>query len=328
MGARPAVSICIPTWQGADVLGNAIDCALAQTVTDSEIIIAVDGSTDGTRQLAESRARTEPRIRVISQPHRVGWSRNVNAALAAVEGEHFFLYPHDDTITPDYVERLLAVLEANPDAGSACGAVRLRMPDGRESLTVGESFNERPVGRMRRFLIGDDRGAVLRALTRRRLLTNRLRLAEGSLSGFRAHLAYVFELIAAAPCIQLPDELYVRDAMRPSGLVKTWVDLGADIVVGDLSKVAAALLATIKAHAPNRAREHLATLVLIDVAERMHHTFKSRKLGAPPAINHLHPDFDENAVEARIASLPDGWTARASAKWRKAIRLAESAARS
>ncbi len=63
-GRMPAVSVIIPTHNRLPMVLNAVESALAQTFGDREIIVADDGSTDGTA--AALRQRFAERVRLIS----------------------------------------------------------------------------------------------------------------------------------------------------------------------------------------------------------------------------------------------------------------------
>ena len=66
----PKISVVIPTYNRADKVGKTIDSALAQTVTDLEVIVIDDGSTDDTAKvLAE---KYGDRIRSFAQPNQGG----------------------------------------------------------------------------------------------------------------------------------------------------------------------------------------------------------------------------------------------------------------
>ena len=46
MRYEPKVTIVIPVYNGSNFLAEAIDCALAQTYQNCEILVVNDGSTD------------------------------------------------------------------------------------------------------------------------------------------------------------------------------------------------------------------------------------------------------------------------------------------
>ncbi|WP_338503901.1 glycosyltransferase family 2 protein [Sphingomonas kaistensis] len=96
------VSIIIPTFNRAPLLGEAIDSALAQG-GDNEVIVVDDGSTDDTPALL---ARYGDRISVLRQQNQ-GPSAARNLAANAARGEYLFFADSDDLIEPDAVSMLL-----------------------------------------------------------------------------------------------------------------------------------------------------------------------------------------------------------------------------
>lgn len=108
----PRVSVLIPTWNNEATLGRAIDSILAQTVSDLELLVLDDGSTDSSREIAA--AYDDPRIRVLSLPHR-GISETLNEGLREARSEVVAVQDADDWSLPERLERELAVLDAEPD---------------------------------------------------------------------------------------------------------------------------------------------------------------------------------------------------------------------
>ena len=112
------VSVIIGTWNRAGYLGEAIRSILGQTVQELELIVADDGSTDGTDAVVAQ--YDDPRLRYLPGPH-VGISRNLNRALAEARAPYAALLDSDDWSYPTRLERQLAVLDARPEV-AAVGA--------------------------------------------------------------------------------------------------------------------------------------------------------------------------------------------------------------
>jgi dolichol-phosphate mannosyltransferase len=78
--ASPSVWIVIPTYNERENIGPITDAVLA-TVPDARILIVDDGSPDGTGELADDIARTNPAIEVLHRPGKQGLGRAYVAAF-------------------------------------------------------------------------------------------------------------------------------------------------------------------------------------------------------------------------------------------------------
>lgn len=106
------ISVCMATWQGERWLGKQLDSLLAQLGMDDELIIADDGSTDGTQALVQ--ARSDARIRFLATSgKRLGPVYNLERALCAARGEYVFLCDQDDIWLPGKVVACLEALRHN-----------------------------------------------------------------------------------------------------------------------------------------------------------------------------------------------------------------------
>jgi glycosyltransferase involved in cell wall biosynthesis len=112
--AGPLVSIVVLCHNYGRFLPEALESALAQTHSKCEVVLADDGSTDDSVEIASRYAS----VRVVSNPHR-GVERTCNDVIPKVAGEYFVLLDADDSLAPTYVEELLAALRRNPDAAYA-----------------------------------------------------------------------------------------------------------------------------------------------------------------------------------------------------------------
>ena len=72
----PRVSVCIPAYNGAAYIGEAISSVLSQTFIDFELIVVDDSSTDGTERVVKE--HRDSRIRYVRNPRRLGLVRNWN----------------------------------------------------------------------------------------------------------------------------------------------------------------------------------------------------------------------------------------------------------
>jgi hypothetical protein len=113
--ARTRVSVCMPTWNGAAFLGDAVRSVLNQTLGDFELLLIDDASTDASVEVA--RSFSDPRVRVAVNDVRHGLVANWNRCLERAAGDYVCIFHQDDVMMPTNLERKVAVLEANPGVG-------------------------------------------------------------------------------------------------------------------------------------------------------------------------------------------------------------------
>lgn len=111
----PLVTIALPVYNGERFVAQAIECALTQTLTDLELIISDNGSTDATRRICEAYAACDARVTYVRFDTNQGPIKNFNRAFELARGRYIKFSPHDDVYDRTYVERCVAVLEQNPD---------------------------------------------------------------------------------------------------------------------------------------------------------------------------------------------------------------------
>lgn len=103
------VSVLMPTWNRAELIGQAIESILNQTFTRWVLYIYDDGSTDNTEEIVKS--YKDPRIHYIKgEHHEVGYARN--QLLEMVNTPYFCWQDSDDVSHP---ERLKKEIEAIGD---------------------------------------------------------------------------------------------------------------------------------------------------------------------------------------------------------------------
>jgi glycosyltransferase involved in cell wall biosynthesis len=111
------ISICIPVYNGADWLSEAIDSALAQTRTDFELLIVDNGSTDDSLAVARSYAGRDDRVRLEHSDETVSAIANHNRCLDLARGSLIKFLHHDDVLRADCLARMAAVFEQEPAVG-------------------------------------------------------------------------------------------------------------------------------------------------------------------------------------------------------------------
>ncbi len=104
------VSVFLPAFNEVDNLEGAVAdivWAAAQVLTEYEILIIDDGSTDGTGALADRLARQNPCVRAIHQPRNMGIAAAYERALAEARLDHFSFLASDGEIARESVRDIL-----------------------------------------------------------------------------------------------------------------------------------------------------------------------------------------------------------------------------
>ena len=115
MTIAPRVSIGMPVFNGERYLEEAVRSILAQTFRDFELLICDNASTDGTEAIARRLAAGDDRIRYIRNEENIGAAPNFNRVVEFAKGEYFKWAAHDDLCEPACLERLVEVLDSDPD---------------------------------------------------------------------------------------------------------------------------------------------------------------------------------------------------------------------
>ncbi|MBI2798839.1 MAG: glycosyltransferase [Gammaproteobacteria bacterium] len=110
----PAVSVCIPTFNGAAFLDDCLRSVRSQSFSDFEIVIVDDNSTDATIAIAAQHADDDPRIQIFEyKTHSgLGGAGNYNRCIEHSHGEWIKYVFQDDLLAPKCLERMLETTNA------------------------------------------------------------------------------------------------------------------------------------------------------------------------------------------------------------------------
>lgn len=117
---NPPVSICVPTYNRADLLWKTLQTISQQDYSPLEILISDNGSTDETEQLCREYVRRDPRIRYFRHSDNIGLHPNYNFCFDRAEGEILCFFHDDDLYEPQIVSRGVAFLQQHPNVGLVC----------------------------------------------------------------------------------------------------------------------------------------------------------------------------------------------------------------
>ena len=151
--STPRVSVLTATRNRAHLLPATIDSVLCQSLSDFEMILVDDGSTDATRGVVES--YRDPRLRFDGQPRIGNLSKLRNLGVEQARGKYIAFLDSDDLWHEDKLRLQVEALEKHPHAGwSFCGY---------------ESFNEQGTLRINLYSDHPEIASVFLTLIRSRM---------------------------------------------------------------------------------------------------------------------------------------------------------------
>ena len=107
----PLVTAVIPTRDRPALVIRAVDSALNQTYPRMEVVVVVDGPDE--RTYAQLAAISDPRLRIIELPRRVGGCAARNQGMQAARGEWIALLDDDDEWLPRKTEVQMALAKSS-----------------------------------------------------------------------------------------------------------------------------------------------------------------------------------------------------------------------
>ncbi|MDD5056760.1 MAG: glycosyltransferase family 2 protein [Sideroxydans sp.] len=114
--AHPKVSILIPVYNRENLIGECIESALAQTVSDIEVVVVDNASTDGTWKICQHYAVQDRRVRLFRNESNIGPVRNWIRCAQEAYGQYSKILFSDDLLEPRCIELMLQPFEL-PDVG-------------------------------------------------------------------------------------------------------------------------------------------------------------------------------------------------------------------
>ncbi|NTW28726.1 MAG: glycosyltransferase [Coriobacteriia bacterium] len=129
-GEMPTFTIITAAYNAFDTLRETVESVLLQTVSNWELIIVDDGSTDATGDLARAFAAADARIRVLEQGNS-GAAAARNAGAHVVRGSWLCMLDADDLLLPEFLEHMAAFREMHPGYDIYSPATTMLLRDGR-----------------------------------------------------------------------------------------------------------------------------------------------------------------------------------------------------
>lgn len=117
------VSIIMPAYNAEAFLDRSITSVRNQTYENWELLIVDDGSTDHSRELVQSFASMDSRIKLLCNEHG-GTARARNTAIEVAQGDYFAFIDADDVYHPRYLEQLVGTALREKSDLVICGITR------------------------------------------------------------------------------------------------------------------------------------------------------------------------------------------------------------
>ena len=122
-GHAPAVTVLVPAYNEAKVIGRTLDALLASGYENLSVLVIDDGSTDGTADVVMCRAQLDGRVRLLRRPNG-GKSAALNAGLHATADE-IVVTIDADTVVQSGAIRALVEPMADRRVDAVCGNVQV-----------------------------------------------------------------------------------------------------------------------------------------------------------------------------------------------------------
>ncbi|MFJ9621488.1 CDP-glycerol glycerophosphotransferase family protein [Streptomyces sp. NPDC101181] len=124
----PRLTVVVPLYNVEEYLGACLTSLAAQTMTDLEVVLVDDGSTDDGPVIAQEFADRDPRFRLVRQENAgLGAARNTGVREACSAAEFLTFVDSDDIVPPGAYARMLVELDRSGSDFATGNVLRLRV---------------------------------------------------------------------------------------------------------------------------------------------------------------------------------------------------------
>lgn len=122
MNSKSTVSVCLVTYNRAELLPRTLESILSQEFSDFELIISDDGSIDHTEEICLEYARRDSRIRYMRNKKNLGMPGNLNVSIQAATGDYVANLHDGDLYRSDLILKWKEALDTYPTAAFSFNA--------------------------------------------------------------------------------------------------------------------------------------------------------------------------------------------------------------
>ena len=112
----PLIGLGMPVFNGAEYIVGAIESIINQSISDFELIICDNASTDETEAICRKYAESDARIRYYRNEKNIGAHPNYNRTFELTSGKYFKWTPHDDLLHPDFLKACINAMEERSES--------------------------------------------------------------------------------------------------------------------------------------------------------------------------------------------------------------------
>lgn len=133
---QPLVSIIIPTYNRAHLIGETLDSVLAQTYTNWECIVVDDDSTDNTNEVLQAYCNKDDRFKYFKRPDQKSKGANAcrNYGFELSKGEYIQWFDSDDVMLNDLLSLKINLFLQNPNVGFVVCGFRIIYCNGKQYI--------------------------------------------------------------------------------------------------------------------------------------------------------------------------------------------------
>lgn len=118
---KPLVSVIVLSYNSRRYIEKCLDTLLLQDYPNLEILVVINGSEDGSKELVKSKYWRHKKIRVLEPGQNLWFSHGNNYGLKHSQGEFILTLNQDTVVEPSFINKLVQVLISDPALGSASG---------------------------------------------------------------------------------------------------------------------------------------------------------------------------------------------------------------
>jgi glycosyltransferase involved in cell wall biosynthesis len=144
MNSQPLVSVIIPTYNRAHLIGETLDSVLAQTYQNWECIIVDDGSKDNTDEVVGAYVNKDTRFKYYHRPEDYAKGANSCRHIGFLKsiGEYVNWFDSDDIMLPSHFEKKILRILKNDYDFVCCEIARFRYDNKKEIINVNYTYED------------------------------------------------------------------------------------------------------------------------------------------------------------------------------------------